>query len=113
MRYDTCGHLFFRRRYHIFRSMAHRHTVLAGDFRLRMRDVRFQACRGNGVDIPRGVIPGDHVHMSVPMPRSWRPALMRGMNGRPFLRARRQFPHIRKRYRGDRFRARGYLSTTS
>jgi REP element-mobilizing transposase RayT len=57
-------------------STKYRYKVLLGDVRLRVRDIIRQVCGENGVDIIRGVLSSDHVHMcSVPDdhidPRRW------------------------------------------
>ncbi|MFV0408879.1 MAG: IS200/IS605 family transposase, partial [Paracoccus sp. (in: a-proteobacteria)] len=56
-------HCVFYHRYHIVWSTKYRSKVLTGPLRLRVRDICRQVCRENGVDILRGVLPGDHVHI--------------------------------------------------
>ena len=42
--------------------------MLTGDIRLRVRDICRQVCREQRVDIIRGVLSADHVHMFVSVP---------------------------------------------
>jgi putative transposase len=115
-------------RYHIVRSTKYRFKVLRGDIRLRVRDICRQVCRERGVDIIRGVLSADHVHMVVSVPpRLAISDLVRLMEGRfrakrstgSFLlpsnshKVQREFPQLRKRYWGRRFWRRGYFSTTN
>jgi len=52
-------------RYHLVWSTKYRYKVLRGDIKLRVRDICRQVCTQNGVDIIRGVLSSDHVHMFV------------------------------------------------
>jgi putative transposase len=92
---------------------------LAGDtaraaLRLRVRDICRQVCRENEVDILRGVLSIDHVHMFVSVPPKLAISdLVRKMKGRSSFKVQREFPAIRQRYWGQRFWGRGYFSTTN
>lgn len=114
MQYDRSKHCLFYHRYHIVWSTKYRFKVLRGPLRLRVRDICRQVCGENGVEILRGVLSGDHVHMfrSVP-PRLAIPDLVCRMKGRSSHKIRRGFPEIRKRYRGCHFWGRGCFSTTA
>ena len=68
MQYDTGKHCVFYHRYHIVWSTKYRYKVLLGDVRLRVRDICRQVCRENEVDILRGVLSSDHVHMFLSVP---------------------------------------------
>ena len=64
MQYDTGKHCVFYHRYHLVWSTKYRFKVLRGQIRLRVRDICRQVCRENEVDILRGVLSSDHVHMN-------------------------------------------------
>ena len=114
MQYDTGSHCVFYHRYHIVWSTKYRYQVLTGDIRLRVRDICRQVCRENEVDILRGVLSSDHVHMFVSVPPKLAISdLVRKMKGRSSFKVQREFPAIRKRYWGCRFWGRGYFSTTN
>ena len=114
MQYDTGRHCVFYHRYHLVWLTKYRYKVLRGDLRLRVRDICRQVCRENGVDILRGVLSSDHVHMFVSVPPKLAVAdLVRKMKGRSSYRVQREFPHIRKCYWGRWFWGRGYFSTTN
>jgi len=69
---------------------------------------------GNGVSIPHGALPGDHVHMSVSVPPE--PAVpdpVRRTEGRSSHRVQRGFPGIRRRCRGRRLWGRGHFPATT
>ncbi len=114
MQYDTGKHCVFYHRYHIVWSTKYRFKVLKGDLRLRIREIIRQVCSENGVEIIKGVLSSDHIHMFVSVPPKLAISdLVRKMKGRSSRKAQQEFPHIRKRYWGRRFWGRGYFSTTS
>ena len=114
MQYSTGKHCVFYHRYHLVWSMKYRYKVLRGDIKLRVRDICRQVCAENGVDIIRGVLSNDHVHMFVSVPPKLAISdLLRLMKGRSSHKVQRKFPHLKKRYWGQRFWGRGYFSTTN
>lgn len=95
-------------------STKYRFKVLQGDIRLRVRDICRQVCREKSVDIIRGVLSADHVHMFVSVPPKLAVSdLVRLMKGRSSHKVQREFPELKKRYWGKRFWGRGYFSTTN
>ena len=113
MQYATGKHCVYYHRYHLVWSTKYRFKVLQGPLRLRVRDICRQVCAQNGVDIIKGVLSSDHVHMFVSVPPKLAISdLMRLMKGRSSHKIQQEFPHIKKRYWGRRFWARGYFSTT-
>ena len=68
MQYNTGKHCVFYHRYHIVWLTKYRYKVLTGDLWLRVRDICRQVCSENEVDILRGVLSSDHVHMFVSVP---------------------------------------------
>ena len=71
--------------------------MLRGDIKLRVRDICRQVCAENGVDIIRGVLSNDHVHMFVSVPPKLAISdLMRLMKGRSSHKVQREFPHLNK-----------------
>jgi putative transposase len=95
-------------------STKYRYKVLQGDIQLRVRDVCRQVCKQNGVEIIRGVLSSDHVHMFVSVPPKLAISDLMGlMKGRSSHKLQREFPALKKRYWGRHFWGRGYFSTTS
>ena len=114
MQYDTGKHCVYYHRYHLVWSTKYRYKVLQGDIRLRTRAIIRQVCSQNGVDIIKGVLSADHVHMFVSVPPKLAVSdLMRLMKGRSSMLVQREFPQLKKRYWGKRFWGRGYFSTTN
>jgi putative transposase len=114
MQYNTGKHCVYYHRYHLVWSTKYRYKVLQGDIQLRVRDILRQVCAQNEVDIIKGVLSADHVHMFVSIPPKLAVSdLMRLMKGRSSMLVQRQFPQLKKRYWGKRFWGRGYFSTTN
>lgn len=114
MQYETGKHCVFYHRYHLVWSTKYRYKVLHGDVRFRVRDIIRQVCAENGVDIIRGVLSSDHVHMFVSVPPKLAISdLMRKMKGRSSHKVQHEFPLLKKRYWGRHFWGRGYFSTTN
>jgi len=114
MQYNSGKHCVYYHRYHLVWSSKYRYKVLQGDIQLRVRDILRQVCAQNGVEIIKGVLSADHVHMFVSIPPKLAVSdLMRLMKGRSSMLVQRQFPQLKKRYWGKRFWGRGYFSTTN
>ena len=114
MQYDKGKHCVFYHRFHLVWSTKYRYRVLTGDVRLRVWQIIRQVCAEQGVDIIKGVLSGDHVHMFVSIPPTLAVSdLMRLIKGRSSHKVQREFPHLKKRYWGRHFWGRGYFSTTS
>jgi len=114
MQYDKGKHTTFYHRYHLVWITKYRYKVLAGDIRLRVREIIRQVCAENRVEIIKGVLAGDHVHMFVSIPPNLSVSdLMRKMKGRSSHKVQMEFPQLKKRYWGRHFWGRGYFSTTN
>ena len=114
MIYDKGSHTVFYHRYHIVWVTKYRYKVLQGALRERVRDIIRQVCRELGVEIVKGVLSSDHIHMFVSVPPNVAiSALMQRVKGRSSHKIQIEFPAIRKRYWGRHFWARGYFCTTS
>ena len=114
MSYCTASHTTFYHRYHVVWATKYRHRVLQGAMRERLREVIGQTCSELDVQIIKGVLARDHVHMFINVPLKLALAtVMQRIKGRSSRRVQMEFPDLRKRYWGRRFWARGYFSTTS
>jgi len=114
MQYEKGKHCVYYHRYHIVWSTKYRHKVLTGAVRLRVREVIRQVCVENRVDIIKGVLSCDHVHMFVSLPPNLSVSdFMRRVKGRSSHKVQMEFPKLRKIYWGKHFWGRGYFSTTN
>ena len=114
MTYRSGSHTLFHHRYHIVWTPKYRFKVLQGEVRLRVREIIRQVCGEMGVTIISGALSKDHVHLFVEIPPHVRVCdFVRKAKGRSSRKIQQEFEHIRKRFWGQRFWARGYFSTTS
>ncbi len=114
MQYEKGKHCTFYHRYHLVWITKYRYKVLQGDIRLRIREIIRQVCSENRVEIIKGVLASDHVHMFVSIPPSLSVSdFMRKMKGRSSHKVQREFPQLKKRYWGRHLWGRGYFSTTN
>ena len=80
----------------------------------RVREIIRQTCSELGIEIIKGVLSKDHVHMFISVPPQHALSdVMRRIKGRSSRRIQQEFPAIKKRYWGCHFWARGYFSATS
>ena len=92
----------------------YRKPVLTGEVAIRVRDLIRQIAAEHELEIISGKVARDHVHVFV----SYRPnqdvsqimQWLKGISSRVLLQ---EFPHLRKRFWGRHFWARGYLAVSS
>ena len=88
--------------------------MLGGDIALRVRELLRQTCEHFEIQILRGVVSKDHVHILVSAPPNISPSdIMRRLKGRASRKIFEEFPHVKKRYWGRHFWAWGYFCITS
>jgi len=92
----------------------YRKRVLTGDVAVRARDILRQIAIEHELEIITGKVSANHVHIFL----SYRPSQdiskivqwLKGISSRVLLQ---EFPHLRKKFWGRHFWARGYLAVSS
>jgi putative transposase len=114
MEYRTGPHTKYKIEYHFVWITKYRYPVLTGDVALRLRELVRQTCATFELEIIRGVVSKDHVHLLLSAPPTISPAeIMRRIKGRTSTKIFEEFPHLKKRYWGRHFWARGYFCVTA
>lgn len=114
MEYRTGPHTKYKIEYHFVWITKYRYQVLAGDIALRLRELVRQTCSMFEIEIIRGVVSKDHVHILVSAAPTLSPAeIMRRIKGRVSSKLFEEFPHLKKRYWGRHLWARGYFCVTA
>lgn len=54
---------------HLVWATKYRYGILKGDLQGRCRDLLIQICNSENVDILKGVVSKDHIHMHIEYPR--------------------------------------------
>jgi putative transposase len=114
MGYRTGSHTKYKIEYHFVWVTKYRYQVLKGDVAERARKLVRQTCANFEIEIIRGVVSKDHVHILVSAPPTISPSeIMRRVKGRTSAKLFEEFPHVKKRYWGRHFWARGYFCVTA
>jgi putative transposase len=99
---------------HVVWLPKYRKPVLTGGVAVRVRDIIRQIAAEHEIEIISGKVARDHVHVflgyrpnqDVSQIMQW----LKGISSRVLLQ---EFPHLRKRFWGRHFWARGYLAVSS
>ena len=114
MEYRYGSHTVFNLEYHFVWVTKYRYKVLTGEVALRARELVRQTCEAFEMQIIKGVVSPDHVHIFVSAPPTMAPSeIMRRIKGRTSSKLFEDFPHLRKRFWGRHFWARGYCCASS
>jgi len=114
MDYRYGSHTVYKIQYHFVFVTKYRYQVLKGDVGLKARELIRQTCQAFEIEILKGVISKDHVHLFVSAPPNMAPSeIMRRIKGRGSAKLFECFPLLKKRYWGRHFWARGYFCVTS
>ena len=105
----TGSHTVSRLTCHIVWSTKYRYKVLTGDIKERCRDLLIQICEAENIEILKGVISSDHVHMHIEYPPKLDiSTIVKQMKGRTSRKIQQEFPKLKKRYWGNHFWGTGY-----
>ena len=114
MKYRRSSHTKFKLEYHLVWVTKYRYKVLTGDVGLRVRELVRQSCEHLEIEILRGVISKDHVHLLVSAPPNISPSdIMKRVKGRSSTKLFQKFLRLKKRYWGQHFWARGFFCVTA
>lgn len=104
------SHTVSRMTCHIVWSTKYRYKVLqGGDIQVRCRELLIQVCEAEGIEILKGVVSSDHVHMHIEYaPKLNVSSIVKSLKGRSSRRLQQEFPSLKKRYWGNHFWATGY-----
>lgn len=114
MTYRHGSHTVFSIHLHLVWITKYRKKVLVESVALRVRDMVREICQGEGVDIIKGHVSSDHIHLFVSIPPQVTISrLMQRLKGKTSFKLLNEFPHLRKTYWGRHFWARGYFCCSS
>jgi putative transposase len=107
--YRRSHHTVSKMSAHVVWVTKYRYHVLKGDVQYRCRDLVIQICNSENVQILKGVVSKDHVHVHVEYPPSISISdLVKRIKGRTSRLLQQEFPELGKRYWGRHFWAVGY-----
>jgi len=104
MEYRYGSHTVFKIQYHFVFVTKYRYHVLKGDVAHKARELIRQTCEAFEIEILKGVVSKDHIHILVSAPPDMAPSeIMRRIKGRTSTKLFETFPELRKRYWGRHF----------
>ncbi len=112
--YRHGSHTVFAIHLHIVWITKYRHKVLKGEVAQRVRDIIREECRKQKVDILKGHVASDHVHIMVSIPPQISISrLIQLVKGKSAYLLLAQYPHLRKQFWGRHIWGRGYFCRSS
>ncbi|MEL1239470.1 IS200/IS605 family transposase [Flavobacterium flavipallidum] len=104
-----CLHTVSRLTCHVVWVTKYRFKVLKGDVQKRCRELLIQICEAEGIEILKGVVSSDHVHMHIEYaPKHNISTILKNFKGRTSRKLQMEFPELKERYWGQHFWASGY-----
>jgi putative transposase len=114
MGYRHGAHSVFEIHLHLVWTTKYRKPVMGGEVGLRVREVIRQICREEEVDILKGHVSKDHVHLFVSIPPQVTISrLVQRLKGKSSHSLLGEFAHLRKAFWGRHLWARGYFCCSS
>lgn len=114
MSYRKTSHAVYELKYHVVWITKYRKPVLRGEIGKRLRDLVRQTCDTLEVQIEKGHIATDHVHLLVSVPPHISVSdLMQRVKGRSSRRMLDEFSELKKQFWGQHLWARGYFAASS
>ena len=112
--YRRDAHTVHQLHYHFVFSTKYRKPALRGDIAIEVRDLIREICRANVVEILRGHVRPDHVHLLLDVPPDLAPSrVMRAIKGKTSHHLLQDRRKLRAEFWGRHLWARGYFVATS
>ncbi len=112
--YKSGSHTRHDLKAHVVWITKYRKEVLRGEIAMRVREIVRQECSVMEVEIIRGHVSKDHVHLFVGYPPSLSVSkLVQRVKGKSSWRLQREFPEIKRKFWGQRMWGRGYFVASS
>ena len=112
--YRHGSHTVFKIHLHLVWITKYRKKILTGDIAFRVRDLIREICRNEEVEIFKGHVAPDHVHLFVSVPPQVTISrLMQKIKGKTSYKMLNEFEQLRKQYWGRHLWARGYFCCSS
>lgn len=112
--YRKGTHCVYSLHYHFVFIPKYRKPVLRGEVGVRVRELVRRICHSLDVEIVKGHVRPDHVHLLLSAPPTMSPSrLMQAIKGKTSYQLLRDFRALRKEFWGRHLWARGYFVATS
>jgi putative transposase len=103
------SHTVSRLTVHLVWATKYRYNVLTGSVQTRCRELIIQDSNSLNIEILSGVVSKDHVHVHLEYPPKLSISMIvKQLKGRSSSLLQKEYPHLRKRYWGQRFWSKGF-----
>jgi putative transposase len=112
--YRKTSHAVYDIKYHLVWSTKYRKKVLYGQVAERLRELIREICKGNEIDIIKGSISRDHVHLFLSVPPFLSVSkLMQSLKGKTSYKLLSEFKELGRAFWGRHIWGRGYFAASS
>jgi len=112
--YRKASHTVYDIKYHLVWITKYRKPILSGDIAYRARELISETLRAHDIEILKGHIGKDHVHIFVSVPPQISVSnVMKWAKGRSSRELLMEFKRLSKQYWGSHLWARGYFAASS
>lgn len=114
MGYRHGAHTVFEIHLHLVWTTKYRKPIMRGEVGLGVRELIRQICREADVEIMKGHVSKDHVHLFVSIPPQLTISrLVQKLKGKTSYKLLSEYPHLQKMFWGRHLWARGYFCCSS
>ena len=113
-KYRTTSHTKYDIKYHLVWITKYRKAVLIGPVAVRVRELVREICKAQDIEIVKGHVGKDHVHVFVSVPPYLSVSkVMQYLKGKTSHKMLMEFAHLRRQFWGRHVWARGYFACSS
>ena len=112
--YRKTTHTLFDLKYHLIWTTKYRKPILTGKVGYRVRDLIREICQTFSVQILRGHVSSDHVHIFISCPPQLSVSkIAQFLKGKTSRKLLQEYTHLRKQFWGQHLWGRGYYAVSS
>jgi putative transposase len=112
--YRKTTHTVFDLKYHLIWTTKYRKPIMTGKVGNRVRDLIREICQTFSVQILRGHVSSDHIHIFISAPPQLSVSrLAQYLKGKTSRKLLSEFPHLKKQFWGQHLWSRGYYAVSS
>ena len=112
--YRKSSHTVYDLKYHLVWITKYRKKVLKGAVGERLRELVREICKSNDVEIIKGYVSQDHIHLFVSVPPHMSVSkLVQLIKGKTSIKIQQEFKVIQKEFWGRHLLSRGYFAASS
>lgn len=112
--YRKTSHTVFDLKYHLIWTTKYRKPILEGRIGLRLRELVREICQTENIQIIRGHVSKDHVHIFISAPPQLSPSkIAQYLKGKTSRKLLQEFPPLKKAFWGQHLWSRGFFVVSS